>query len=138
MSFFHKNLVPQNPISFSTIDNSSLEICFWVSYRCTKSIGNNFDLKVIKWVKNDFFFTCISKSMVSKPPTFLQQQNDLPEYDLWCHFDVCSGFRIYYHQGRWATKNDVFLWFFLGKKSMVPEHILQSKQQLYIISWVNI
>lgn len=56
MTFFHKNLVPQNPISFSTIDNSSLEICFWVSYRCTKSIGNNFDLKVIKWVKNDFFF----------------------------------------------------------------------------------
>lgn len=145
MTFFHKNLVPQNPITFSTIDNSSLEICFWVSYRCTKSIGrctksigNNFDLKVIKWVKNDFFFTCISKSMVSKPSRFLQQPNDLPEYDLGCHFDVCSGFRIYYHQGRWATKYDVFFVVFFSKKSMVPELILQPKQQLYVISWVNI
>lgn len=145
MTFFHKNLVPQNPITFSTIDNSSLEICFWVSYRCTKSIGrctksigNNFDLKVIKWVKNDFFLHVFQKVWFQNRQDFCSSQmiyqNMIQGVILMCV--QVSEFIITRVGGQQSMT--FFLWFFFSKKSMVPELILQPKQQLYVISWVNI
>lgn len=128
MTFFHKNLVPQNPISFSTIDNSSLEICFWVSYRCTKSIGNNFDLKVIKWVKNDFFFYMYFKKYGFKTANIFAVAKWSTRIwflvSFWCVFR----FQNLLSLGSVGNKVWRFLWFFLGKKSMVPELILQPKQ----------
>ena len=109
MTFFHKNLLPQTPPTFSTIDKSSFGICFGVSYICPIRFRKfqfcpECHLVAKKWL----FFT---KNLVSKTSTFFAVAKWSSRIWLGVSFWSVIRFQKFFfqHRDQWATKNDVFL-----------------------------